>query len=209
MRTITLHSYGKSNVEALTDCCAENNGHVVLLSIIGNDSVVKAISGTLLDSRHRSAGDIYIGDEDSCRGKRYLYRGGTSVFKVITAKLGQGVTHQLIYDMRFFRLNEKDVGNFDEGTRYVFLRPGDDAADLVYQSVLKGLPTPTLPEWGTAIYKKLRKKGKDRFGSWRPGRIREVDTYPSDVKVLSVQVSEEGLDAIVSDLVKRGKITWE
>ena len=61
MRTITLSD--ESKVEAFTDCYAEIHGTVILLSIIGNDSVVKAISGsTFWVIRRRSRGDIYVND---------------------------------------------------------------------------------------------------------------------------------------------------
>ncbi len=207
MRTITLH--GESEVEAFTDCYAEIYGTLILLSIIGNDSVVKAISGTLLGNRRKSRGDIYVNDETrGWYGRRSLYRNPRASFKVTTAKLMSGVSHQLIYDERFFRANEKDRDSYDRGTRYVLVNPGDAVADLVYHSVLKDLPTPTLPEWSHAIYKELRARS-DEFGSRSTGKIKEIAAYPEGVKVLSVQVMEEALDAAVSDLVKRGIISWE
>ena len=208
MRTITLHSYGRSQVEAWTDCYAELYGRVVLLSLIGNDSVVKAISGTLLNNKRRSDRDIYVNDETRWNGKLSLYRESRVAFKVTTAKLRAGVTHQLILDVRFFGANEKDEGSSDEGTRYVLVRPGEDEADIVYHSVLKDLPTPTLPEWSHAIYEELQARSDD-YLSAMSGRIREIDCYPDEIKVLSVRVSEEALDGVVSELVKRGVIGWE
>ena len=207
MRTITLS--GESKVEAFTDCYAEIHGTVILLSIIGNDSVVKAISRTLLSNRRRSRGEIYVNDATrSWSGRRYLDRDPSASFKVTTARLMSGLSHQLIYDERFFRANEKERGTFDRGTRYVLVNPGDDVADLVYHSVLKELPTPTLPEWSRAIYEELRARSGE-FRSRTMGRIKEIDAYPSDIKVISVQVTEEVLDSVVSDLVKRGVIGWE
>lgn len=209
MKSVTLNSSGKSQVEAFTDCYAEQHGIVILLSIVGNDSVVKALSATLLDKSKRSDANLYVHDEKKRRSRRTsLYRDSRAELKVRTAKLQPGVTHQLIYDVRFVRANEKDEGTYYEGMRHVLVKPGEDAADLVYQSVLKHLPTPTLPEWSHAIYEEIRAQSKV---SWRPmaGQIRDIDTYPKEFKVLSVQVSEAGLDAVVSDLVKRGVIGWE
>lgn len=209
MKTITLRSYGKSEVEAWTDCYAELHGRVVLLSIIGNDSVVKAISGTLLDKKGNSSASLYVNDDrHGWYGKLNLCRDSRAAFKVTTVKLRSGVTHQLIYDVRFFQANEKDEGASDEGVRYVMVRPGEDAADLVYWAVLKHLPTPTLPEWSHAIYEELQARSED-YLSGMSGRIREIDCYPDEVKVISLRVSEQALDEVVSDLVKRGVIGWE
>jgi len=192
MRTITLKSYGK----------------LILLSIIGNDSAVKAIYGTLFDNGRHSAGDIYVNDETQWYGRTSLCRNPRAAYKITSTKLRSGVTHQLIYDDRFLRVSEKDRDSADEGTRYVLVKPGEITADLVYQAVLKNLPTPTLPEWSHAIYEELLALSED-FSSLTKGRIEEIDTYPEEIKVISVQVSEEALDAVVSDLVKRGVIGWE
>ena len=73
MRTITLKTYGDtSDVEALTDAYADDYGGLFMLSLFGNDSVVKAMSGHILDnngkrSRSRwSYNGLYVmtGDED-------------------------------------------------------------------------------------------------------------------------------------------------
>jgi hypothetical protein len=208
MRTITLESYGKSEVDAFTDCYAEKHGSVILLSIIGNDSVLKAISATLIDNRRNSTLELYVEDEKHWRGRKCLFRDPRATYKVTTAKLRSGLSHQLIYDERFFRANEKDQDSYDRGTRYVLVKPGENEADLVYHSVLKGLPTPTLPEWSHAIYGGLQAQDDDLWSS-TSGRIKKIDTYPEEVKVISVQVTEEALDSVVSDLVKRGVIGWE
>lgn len=209
MKTITLHSYGKSEVEAWTDCHAELYGRVVLLSIIGNDSVVKAISGTLLEKKGNSSASLRVDDDgQSWYGRTSLYRDPRAAFRVGTAKLRPGVTHQLIYDVRFFQANQKDEGTSDEGLRYVMVRPGEDEADLVYRAVLKDLPTPTLPEWSRPIYEEVLARSDDSLSHYS-GRIQEIDCYPEEFKVISVKVSEEALDRVVSDLVKRGIIGWE
>jgi hypothetical protein len=209
MKNITLHSYGKSEVEAWTDCYAERYGRVILLSLIGNDSVVKAISGTLLDKKGNSSASLYVNDDTrGWYGRKSLYRDSRSAFKVSTAKLRPGVTHQLICDVRFFQVNEKDEGSGDEDVRYVLARAGEDEAELVYRAVLKHLPTPTLPEWSRAIYEEILARSDD-FLSRDSGRISEIDSYPEEVKVISVKVSEEALDGVVSDLVKRGIIGWK
>jgi hypothetical protein len=208
MRTITLRSYRKSEGDALSDCYAQVNGRVLLLSLIGNDSVVKAVSGTFLDTNRGSDRDLYVNDEACWNGRMYLYRAPGTAFEVITAKLRSGLTHQLIHDIRFLRENRKDQDGFDKGLRYVLVNPGEVPADLVYQSVLRHLPTPTLPEWSHAIYEELRDRSND-YRSPSMGRVTEIESYPEGTKVISVQVTEDSLDAVVSDLVKKGIIGWE
>jgi hypothetical protein len=206
MRAVTLNSSWQSEAEVFTDCYAAEYGRIILLSMVGNDPLIKAISSSLLDNRGQSTSDVYVHDGKNWRGKTCLYCDPKANFNADSAKLRTGLTHQLICDERFFRANERDRGRLDEGLRYVLIKPGEITAEIVYQSVIRHLSTPTLPEWSHAIYEEILARNND----WGPtaGRIKEIDAYPEGFTVLSVRVTDQALDEVVSDLVKRRIVGW-
>ena len=207
MRTITLKTYGDtSDVEALTDAYADDYGGLFMLSLFGNDSVVKAMSGHILDnngkrSRSRwSYNGLYVmtGDEDR---DHFVHTNPRAHYRVTTQKIQTGLTHQLIVDTRFFEATEKDP------TRLVCVKPNEDPAAALWDVILKHVASPMLPEWSEAVYQVLL-NNRRRYGGEKDGYVRQYDAYPEGSKMLLVSLVEEQLDAIISSLVQGGKLTW-
>jgi len=207
MKTIILKTYGDtSDVEALTDAYSDDYGGLFMLSLFGNDSVVKAMSGHILDgngkkSRNRwSYNGLYVmsGDEDQ---NHFVHAHPRQHYRVITQKIQTGLTHQLIIDPRFFEATEK------EPTRLVYVRPGEDPAAVLWEVILKHVASPMLPEWTEAVYQVLL-NNRRRYDGEKDGYAREYDAYPEGSRVLMVSLDEEQLDAIISSLVQGGSLKW-
>ena len=200
LRRIALRTYGeRSDTEAMTDCYVTFYGKVLILSLVGNDSSVNALSAAIKD-KSKNAYGLYAGASDSYNGD-YVSRAPKVHYKEFTAKLAQGVTHKLLMDTRFFEPEEEKSGKRNSGPdahiRLVFVRLGEDTAAVVYEQVLRNIPTPMLPEWSGPVCEALRMRNKLR-------------TYEGfNGTVVALDITEQDLDEIVSSLVKTGVISWE
>jgi hypothetical protein len=200
LRRIALRTYGeRSDTEALTDCYVTFYGKVLILSLVGNDSSVNALSAAIKD-KSKNAYGLYAGERDSHSGD-YVSRAPKTHYKEFTAKLAQGVTHKLLMDTRFFEPEDDKSGKKDSGpdahVRLVFVRLGEDIASVVYAQVLRNIPTPMLPEWSGPVCEALRIRDK----------LKVYDGFNGTV--VTLDITEKDLDLIVSSLVKAGVISWE
>jgi len=70
-----------------------------------------------------------------------------------------------------------------------------DAALLVYETVRESCPVPVIPEWSGWLYAKLKQEDylQELYGTR---------------KVLKLRIDENNLDALVSEGIKYGEITF-
>jgi len=201
METIAFKSYGRSDIEAKTDCYAYQHGTVLFLSMVGNDSAVKALSSAVLDASSRYGLHLtlddgrQIGRSDS-KKVHYARR---------TTKLASGCTHEMLVDTRFFEPHPEST------ERFVLVRPGENPAAVLYETIIKNVPSPTLPAWKEEIYSELKRRGQRSgyYGESADGTVRVIAGYPAETFVLQVNLSEGALDEIVSHLVSTGVVSWE
>lgn len=213
MKRVFFYNQGESNIEAFTDRYVYDNITLRMISLIGSDSAVKAIAGRFLKNKAVDC-DIWveeIGNTD--RYKRdYFSRDNKAHYKVMTAKLRAGMVHQIIADTRFFEIDPKD----SDGTRFVYVGPGEDPYRVVYEAFLKDIPTPMLPEWTEPVLKVMAKNTGNSGYGWKyaegKARARSVSAYPGSHEMkdgcIMLSASESQLDDVISELQSNGGLSW-
>lgn len=201
MQEIRLLTYGdESDVEALTDCVVAESGQVLLLSLVGNQSIIDSLSSHLLAKAGRSTVN-YLQLDQELGYSSQIHRGPKAHYKIQTTKLAPGLAHQLVIDDRFFDADE------DSGVKLVLLGPDDDAATVVYNTVIREIPTPTLPEWAQTLYDHMLVTTRSFYDRGHAA-VRIFEGYPTGTRVAWCRVTENQLDRLVSQLVREGEISW-
>ncbi|MBW1947846.1 MAG: hypothetical protein JRI33_07915 [Deltaproteobacteria bacterium] len=172
--------YNGINVESFTDGYAyDEYSCLYLLSVAGRDASVKAITSALVSGRRIEIMSDEIIDVGTSFGQKY---------RILSTKLPDALLHQLVLAEGFFRSS-------DGRENLLYVDRKDDAARLVYDTVRNGYPVPVIPEWSEWLYERLRQEDY-------------VEELLGTRQVLKLCLDEESLDAMVSDGVKNGEISF-
>jgi hypothetical protein len=200
-RTISMSTNGRtSDTSAFTDCyVADRSGTALLISIVGSDSSVKALTGQFFEKVRRSR---YSSDGLQVRGtgagnnyRAYdrLDRDAKQSYTIKSGKLpNSNAIHHLIADRRFFEPAESAPDTY-----LLFVRPGDCAIKLLWERVYSQIATPMLEHWSQHVTRALIALGS--ITAWQG----------YNCAVIKVTVSEKDLDRIISDAVQGGMVSWK
>lgn len=168
------------SVAAFTDGYAyDGYSRLYLLSAAGRDSSVKAVTAALINGR-----ELEIVSDDVIA----VQKAWGEQYRIMGSKLPSGLVHQLVAADGFFAQNGHPA-------RLVYGGDGEGAAATVYEAVRRSYPVPLIPEWSEWLYGKLLKTEG----------LREL---AGNRMVLELDVSEEMLDGLVCEGVKRREITF-
>jgi len=171
-------------VEVFTDGYAYDQvtNWLHLISLVGNDSAVKAVSAAMIAHREIT---IHRDDASALELTACPY----SKYRILSAKLDCGAVHQIVADDRFFRHD-------GPGSQLLVIPPDDDLATAVYQQVVSRIASPVIPEWAGWICSRLK---QDEHLAELKGTVRAVE----------VDVDEPTLDKIISHGVAEGEISFD
>jgi hypothetical protein len=198
-----------ANVTAYTDGIITNrDGQAVFLSILGTDSAIKACSGHFLDSRH-SRRDYGSGLWAKPEGKHkfMVRRDNTADYRVITSKLTDNASHQIICDARFL-----PGLNIEKNARLLALRPGQDAASETWKLIHREIATPALDAWGPTIYQELLENWNRH--QTEPSRLeyqarcKVIPAKLGEISAVVLRITEESFDALISALISQGRVEF-
>ena len=167
------------NIGAYTDGYSyEEYGRLYLLSVVGQDSSVKAITSGLVSSREAeilSTQAISVFAPSYCK------------YRILGTKLRCGQLHQIILVDSFF--------NPEGQERLLFVEDEREKAQVLYQQINKRFPVPLVPQWSQWLYRKLREQGA-------------FEELEGNIKVIKLNVSEQVLDELISEGVRSGEIEF-
>jgi len=168
-----------NRVEAFTDGYAYDEYRCVcLLSVAGRESNVKAVTSAITGGRPVQVAGAEQTELCAPFDRHYRIKG---------TKLPGSLLHQVVADEGFYPVA-------GEGPRLVYA--GDaEPADAVYEAVRSACPVPLIPEWRDWLYRALVEEGY-------------AQELLGNRKVVRLDVDEAGLDALVSEAVKRKEIQF-
>ena len=152
-----------------------------LISLVGNDSSVKAVSSALVTGKEVL---VYCDDNSAMS----LSAPREVKFRILASKLSCGAVHQIVADRRFFHQD-------DHGNHFLIIPPDGDVAGIIYQHVITSVASPVIPEWAEWITNRLTEQD----------HIRELG---GTLKAVTVDVDESVIDEIVSEGVRTGQIKF-
>jgi len=168
-----------SDVEAFTDGYSyDDYSCLYLLSVAGRDSSVKAITSALVTGGRVEILADPVVEAWAPYGERY---------RILSTKLPDAVLHQIVLAAGFFKSQ-------DARQRLLYVDE-QDPAGVVYEAVSRGFPVPMIPDWSEWLYDRLRQEGY-------------LDELRGTRRVLRLRVSEESLDALISEGVRSGEISF-
>jgi len=136
---IRHHDYHKGiHIEAYTDGYSiDQYGNIFLLSVVGQDSAVKAITAAAVTGKEL---EILEG-EDAVT----IYTSQWEKHRILSAKLGSGCLHQIL-------LKEALI---EKRSPLVFIPGKEKVEKAVFNKLQKVYALPALPAWSEWLYQKL------------------------------------------------------
>ena len=168
----------RASVETYTDAyCYDEYNTIYLLSVCGQDSVVKAITSALVASK-----TVEIIDDDKAVD---VDTGWNNKYKILTTKLECGQLHQLLLIETFF--------NTESEEKLIFVEDRANITETIYNQINKTYPVPLIPNWSKWLYNKIELSGA-------------VEELGGNITVIKLNVAERSLDELISEGVKSGEI---
>jgi hypothetical protein len=168
------------DVEVFTDGYAHDEYNTIyLLSVCGQDSAVKAITSALVS--FKSVEIIAHDDEVN------VDTGYNNKYKILTTKLECGQLHQILLSETFF--------NNESGEKLIYVEEGTDIIKAVYNQINETYPVPLISEWSQWLYQRIKEAGA-------------ITELKGNIKILKLNVTEKGLDELISDGIKSGEISF-
>ena len=180
LQKVTYHDYHKGiHIECYTDGYAYSQyDEIYLLSVVGYDSAVKAITSAAVSGR-----EIEIFTEYTIR----IYASRYEKYRILNTKLPSGLLHQIVAVESFFT---------QEGmSKIIYVTKGQNTPEVVYQKIQQSYAVPAIPEWAEWLYKKIIENG-------------HIEEFEGNVKVLKLDVHEKALDELISEGVRNKEITF-
>lgn len=169
------------DVQAYTDGYAyDEYSNLYLFSTAGYDSSVKAITSALVSGRKI--------DIIASPSPLYLSGSFAHTYKILSAKLGSGLLHQIVLDDRFLKFAQN-------GHKFIYVDNDEHISRIVYDSMKRSYSVPLIPEWSEWLCERIKEKdGLEELSGTR--------------EVLKLTIGEEELESIVSEGIKNGEIDF-
>jgi hypothetical protein len=180
LQKLRYHDYYKGiHVECYTDGYAYTEyDELYLLSVVGYDSAVKAITAAAVSGREIEIITDYTITFYASRYEKY---------RILSAKLPSGLLHQIVAAESFFT---------QEGmSKLIYVTEPQNKPEVVFQKIQQSYAVPAIPEWSEWLYNKLTEDGY-------------VEELEGTIKVLKLDVHEKALDELISEGVKNKEITF-
>jgi len=176
---IQMTDYAKNiHVEAYTDGYAyDEYDHVYLLSVVGHDSSVKAITAGIVSNR---TVEIQSETQNILLSSPWHYTN-----KIWSVRLGIGMLHQLVISELFFPK--------ERGQMLIFVPEGEQPERVVFSAVKNRYAVPALNIWAGWLFETLKQE-------------ETLDQLRGNVNVFRLTTSEEQLDTLITDGIKSGAI---
>jgi len=203
---VSLES-GNASVLAWTDSLIKDEeGNARFFSLLGTDSTIKACSGYFLDGKAKYYGDGLWTLDDNNRQNTQIRRDTAGTYRVLSSKLDRGA-QQILCDERFLPGH-----SLEKEFRFLLVAPGQDPATELFEFIRREVPTPMLPDWQAAITDNLfanwKRHEHDRTAPECKARARRIAPTIGERSAIQLRVTEETLDALVSRLVREGRIDF-
>jgi hypothetical protein len=169
----------KSVIDAYTDGYAyDAYSHLYLISVVGHDSSVKAITSALLIGKY-----ITILSRPPCRVRRSFLEN----YRVLSTKLKSGFLHQIITTSSLFKSNGRK-------SSFLYIDKEQNIEQDVFKYIKENYATPLIPAWSGWLYKKLKEKN--------------IENLSGNKKLIRITADEEFLDSLVSEGIKNKEIDF-
>ena len=169
------------DVQAFTDGYAfDEYGYLYLISILGHDSAVKAVSAGIVTLK-----DIMILQEGTWKSCTAMYE---EKYRILSARLTSGLLHQIVAMDAL--LNQGDTKG---GLIYI----GDtrDIKKIIFHTIKKTLGTPLLTEWKDWLIREIQKEGL-------------IEVIEGNVPIAKLTLTEKQLDSLISEGIKQKRIRF-
>jgi hypothetical protein len=179
---ISMDDYVKGiEIEAYTDGYSHDAyGYLCLISILGHDSAVKAISAGIVSLRKVTVQRQGIWHSYCAMpGEKY---------RIMSARLESGLLHQIVALDELFN----QAAN---GRGLIYIGTSRDMNTVIFNAIKKNLGTPLLPEWNDWLIRQIREEDS-------------LELMQGTVPVVRLSVGERQLDSIISEGIKQGAIRF-
>ena len=182
IENISLYDHAKGiDIEAYTDGYSyDEYGYLHLISILGHDSAVKALSSGIVSLR-----DITIHQQGTWKSYRAMYG---EKYRILSARLDSGLLHQIVALDALFHSVGNSIG-------LIYIGTNTDITTVIFNTIKKNLGTPILPAWKDWL---IRQVQKEEF----------IQDMHGTVPIVRFSLTEKELDAIISDGIKQGSIRF-
>ena len=181
LEKVRYTDYAKEvDIESYTDGYAyDEYSNCYLMSVLGHDSSVKAITSALVSGR----GVEILSDPSIELSKSYVDK-----YRILSSKLGNSLLHQIALADSFF-------GSSDNGHKLLYIDKEKNIPRTVYESIRKRYSVPLIPEWSDWLYKKI----KEADG---------LEELSGTIKVLKLTADEDEISSLVSEGIKNREIVF-
>jgi hypothetical protein len=178
---ISMYDYAKGiDIEAYTDGYSyDEYGYLHLVSILGHDSAVKAISSGIVSQK-----DVTIQQGNNWAGYAAMYG---EKYRIFGARLDSGLLHQIVAIDALFNSVNNSIG-------LIYIGTSKEITTVIFNTIKKNLGTPLLPEWKDFI----RQIQKEELMKGMHGTV----------KIVQLSLTEKELDSIISEGIKQRSIRF-
>ena len=153
-------------------------GCLCLLSLAGPDSAGKGISSAIATGR-----EIEILADSPLT----LQPSWWGKYRILSARLPSGHLHQIVALEGFFGAGERG--------KLFLVEPEQSPAELAFPAIHKAVGTPLIPAWKDWLFARLTQE-------------ESIKELPGTLRAFHLQVSDAALDALVSDAVRSGALSF-
>jgi hypothetical protein len=179
---ISLHDYARGiAIEAFTDGYSyDEYGYLCLMSILGHDSAVKAIS----------AGIVSLKEVTIQQKRTWASYSGMpgEKYRIMSTRLASGLLHQIVaIDSLLTQANNK--------RGLIYVGTSEDINRVVFNKVKKDFGTPLLPEWKDQLIRQFETEEL-------------IDLMQGNVRTVRLTLTEKQLDSIISEGVRQRSLRF-
>ena len=179
---ISMYDHAKGiEIEAFTDGYSHDEyGYLHLMSILGHDSAVKAISSGIVSQK-----DVTIQQEGTWRSYAAMYG---EKYRIFGARLDSGLLHQIVAIDALFNQANNSIG-------LIYIGTSKDITTVIFNTIKKSLGTPLLPEWKDWLIRQVQKEEL-------------MKVMQGNVQIVRFSLTEKELDSIISEGVKQRSVRF-
>jgi hypothetical protein len=179
---LSMYDHAKGiDITAYTDgYSSDAYNYLYLISILGHDSAVKAISSGIISQK-----DVAVQQEGTWRSYCALYG---EKYRIMSARLDSGLLHQIVAVDELF-------SQAPHGRGLIYLGRDTDMNTVIFNTIKTNLGTPLLPEWSEWLMRQLREEASLEF-------------MQGSVPVIRLNLGEKELDSIISEGIQQRSIRF-
>ena len=179
---ISMYDHAKGiDIEAYTDGYSyDEYGYLHLMSILGHDSAVKAISSGIVSQK-----DVTIQQGNNWAGYAAMYG---EKYRIFGARLDSGLLHQIVAIDALFNSANNSIG-------LIYIGASKEITTVIFNTIKKNLGTPLLPEWKDWLICQVQKEEL-------------MKGMQGNVQIVRFSLTEKELDSIISEGIKQRSIRF-